>query len=159
MKKIFDKKNVHIGFEIGLIFKGIYDFFEVLCGILLIFLTPVRMTKLISWISANELREDPNDFVMKHLIAFSHTFSISMQNTATLYLLSHGTVKLIILFLLWKKKLWAYPVSCVLFLSFVVIQMQRFFTTHSITLIFLTAIDLIMIVLTLLEYKNLKQTK
>ena len=156
MERVLSKRNIHMGFHIGLILKGIYDFGEILSGILLIFLTPDKMSKLISFISAGELREDPNDLIMRYLISFSKTFSINMQLTASFYLLSHGLVKLLIIIFLWKKKLWAYPVSCVIFFIFVVIQMLSFIQTHSIAMLFLTMIDMIMIVLTILEYKNLK---
>ena len=156
MGKLLTKKNIHVGFHIGLIIKGVYDLGEILSGILLIFLTPDRMSKLITTISRGELREDPNDLIMRYLISFSKTFSINMQLTASFYLLSHGLVKILIIIFLWKKKLWAYPVSCVIFFIFVIIQMLSFVQTYSITMLFLTLIDIIMIILTILEYKNIK---
>jgi uncharacterized membrane protein len=154
-----NKRNIHVGFHIGLILKGLYDTGEVLCGILLIFLTPERMNKLITFISKNELQEDPKDLIMNYLVSFSHVFSISMQHFTSVYLLSHGLVKILILFLLWRKKLWAYPLSCVIFMIFIIIQTQRFSQTHSIVLLALTIIDIAMIVLTILEYKNIKTDK
>lgn len=156
---MLNKRNIHVGFRIGLILKGLYDIGEVLCGIFLIFLTPERMSKLITLISKNELQEDPNDFVMNYLVSFSHVFSISMQHFTSFYLLSHGAVKILILILLWRKKLWAYPLSCVIFMIFIIIQIQRFSQTHSIMLLILTLIDIAMIALTILEYKNIKTDK
>lgn len=156
MKKIFAKSNIHIGFHVGLLLKGLYDIGEILCGILLIFFTPERMSKVITIISAEELREDPNDFIMRHLISFSETFSINMQYTASIYFLSHGLIKIIIIVLLWKQKLWAYPVSCLIFTVFVIIQMLSFLKTYSVTLLILSFIDLVMIILTFLEYRNIK---
>ncbi|WP_423236802.1 DUF2127 domain-containing protein [Clostridium liquoris] len=67
------------------------------------FLTPKRMSKLIALISKNELLEDPQDFVMSYLVYFSHTFSMSMQHFTSFYLLSHGTIKIFMLILLWRK--------------------------------------------------------
>lgn len=156
MKKLFTKRNVHLGFHIGLLMKGFYDAGEILCGILLIFLTPERMRNIITVISAEELREDPKDFIMRHLISFSKTFSISMELTASLYLLSHGFIKIIIIVLLWRQKLWAYPVSCIIFAIFVIIQILSYVQTHSVSLLFLTLVDIIMIILTVIEYKNIK---
>lgn len=153
------KRNIHLGFYIGLILKGLYDTGEVLCGFFLIFLTPERMSKLITFISKNELNEDPNDLVMNYLLSFSHVFSISMQHFTSFYLLSHGLVKISLLILLWRKKLWAYPMSCVIFMIFIIIQIQRFTQTHSIMLLILTIIDIAMIALTILEYKNIKTDK
>ncbi|MBZ9688867.1 DUF2127 domain-containing protein [Clostridium estertheticum] len=159
MNNILNKRNIHASFHIGLIVKSLYDIGEVLCGILLIFLTPERMSKLITFISKNELYEDPNDFIMNYLVSFSHVFSISMQHFTSFYLLTHGTVKILILILLWRKKIWAYPMSCVIFMAFIVIQMQHFIQTHSIMLLALTLIDVVMIVLTILEYRNIKTDK
>lgn len=154
-----NKRNIHVGFHIGLILKTLYDAGEVLSGFLLLFLTPERMSKLITLISKNELLEDPHDFVMNYLVSFSHTFSMSMQHFTSFYLLSHGTIKIFMLILLWRKKLWAYPLSCVMFAIFIVIQTQRFMQTHSIMLLALTLIDAVMIVLTILEYRNIKTDK
>lgn len=159
MNNVLNKKNIHVSFQIGLIIKGLYDIGEVLCGIILIFLTPERMSKLITLISKNELYEDPNDFIMNYLVSFSHVFSINMQQFTSFYLLSHGIVKILILILLWRKKMWAYPLSCVIFAFFIVIQMQRFIHTHSIMLLVLTLIDVAMIALTILEYRNIKTDK
>lgn len=156
MNKLLTKKNIHISFHIGLVLKGLNDVGEILLGTLLLFVTPDKLSKFITLISANELSEDPNDFIMRHLISFSQTFSVDMQFTASLYLLSHGIAKLLIIYFLWKQKLWAYPLSCVLFTFFVIVQSVRFSQTHSIGLLFLTVIDLLMIFLTVLEYRNIK---
>lgn len=159
LNNIFNKRNVHVTFRIGIVLKALYDIGEILCGIFLIFLTPERMSKLITLISKNELSEDPKDFLMNYLVAFSHTFTHSMQHFTSFYLLSHGIVKILVLILLWKEKLWAYPLSVVIFTVFIILQMQRFSQTHSIVLLFLTFVDLIMIMLTILEYQNIKADK
>lgn len=159
MNRLFSKKNIHVGFSIGLILKTFYDIGEVLCGILLFFLTPEKMSKLITLISRDELKEDPHDLVMNYLLTFSHHFSIGVQHFTTFYLLSHGLTKVAVLILLWRKKLWAYPLSIVLFCVFIFLQTQRFTHTHSIMLLIFTLIDVIMIALTILEYKNIKADK
>lgn len=159
LNNIINKKNVHLSFRVGLVLKSLYDIGEILCGVLLIFLTPERMSKLIALISKNELYEDPNDFLMNYLVNFSHMFSISMQHFTSFYLLSHGIVKILVLILLWRKKIWAYPLSVGIFTVFIILQMQRFSQTHSIMLLLLTFIDIVMIVLTILEYRNIKADK
>lgn len=57
--------------------KGINGILEVIGGILLLFLSPERLNKIIRFITQNELSEDPNDFVMNHLVTLSQSFSIS----------------------------------------------------------------------------------
>ena len=156
-KKIKNKNLLDISFETGLVLKGVFAIGEVLGGISLLFLSPERMNKIIWFFSKEELREDPNDFLLNHIIQFGHTFTTASQSFAIIYLLSHGLIKLIILTLLWKRRLWAYPLSIVVFLGFIIYQMNRFMTTHSGLLLFLTIVDLIMIILIILEYRKQKK--
>lgn len=150
------KSIFHIGFEIGLLLKGIHGLLEVIGGILMYFLSPARLNGLTRFLTKHELSEDPKDVVANLLIQTSAKFSISMQYFAVLYFLSHGIVKCILIFLLWKKKIWAYPLTIVVFILFIAYQIYRYTLTPSIFLIFLTILDLIMIALTIMEYKRLQ---
>jgi uncharacterized membrane protein len=145
-----------VGFHIGIIAKGLFDAAEILSGLFMLFMTPERMQALIDIISKRELIEDPNDFVMNYIVSYSHVFTLSTQHFTSFYLLTHGAIKMIALFLLWQKKLWAYPVSCVLLFGFIVLQLQRFSQTHSIMLLAISALDLAMIFFTVLEYRNIR---
>lgn len=156
MKKWMSKNNVHKGFHLALLFKGSFDIAEVLGGIFMVFLSPDRMERLIAFISKAELMEDPNDLVMNYLVSYSHIFSFSQQHFASFYLLAHGVLKLLMIILLWRKKLFAYPVSIVMFLIFIVVQLQRFTHTHSLLLLALTVVDVFMVILTIMEYRNIK---
>jgi len=83
-----------------------------------------------------------------------------LTNDATLfaivYLLLHGALKLVTLALLWKKILWSYPLSILLLVSFILYQIFEFFNHGSISMLVLCAVDVLMIILTLLEYRKLK---
>ena len=147
-------KLIHAGFETVLILKVLGAAGEVSGGIGLVFLTPERADRLISAISAQELARDPGDLLMNWLVTFGRTFSVSMQHFAVFYLLSHGAVKLTVLFLLWKKKLWAYPLSALVFAGFIVYQIRQFSSSGSVMLIILTVLDIAMIALTILEYRR-----
>jgi len=155
--KIEEKKILHIGFEIGLLLKSVFAAFEVLSGILLIFITPERLNQFINILVREELQEDPKDLIAHYLVVFGQSFSVSAQQFGVFYLISHGIIKLVVLFLLWKKKLWAYPLSIAVFLGFIAYQVYRFTFTHSIGLLLLTLLDLVMIWLTIVEYNNAKQ--
>ena len=150
-------KKIHAGFHIGLIAKSIFAVSETVSGLVMLTLTPERMTKLVRLISMEELKEDPTDLMMNYLVTMSHTFSLSTQQFTTFYLISHGSVKLLMIVLLWKKKRIAYPISCVMLLIFIALQVKRFMVTHSIAMVALTLLDMVMIVLTVLEYKNIKK--
>lgn len=157
LKKVFSKKSIDTSFRISLIIKGTFDFGEIVGGIFMLFLSPEKLSRLIEIISRKELLEDPTDFLMNYLVTYSHAFSFSTQHFTSFYLLSHGIVKVVTLLLLWYKKLWAYPVSCIVFFAFIVFQMQRFTQTHSVMLLALTLLDVVMIILTVLEYRNIRQ--
>jgi uncharacterized membrane protein len=151
------RKLIHIGFEIGLLMKGIDGLLEIIGSILLKFIDPVRMNRLVHFFTQGELSEDPKDFVANTLIRLASSFSIDTQSFGVFYLMTHGIVKCIIILLLWRRKLWAYPVSVISLVLFIVYQIYRYTITPSIWLILLSIFDLIMILLTYLEYQRMKQ--
>ena len=153
------RRLTHLSFEVGLLIKSVVALLETLSGAALIFLTPERMNTLIGWVSRNELSEDPTDWLMNYLLLFGRTFSVSAQQFSVFYFLSHGLVKLIVLFLLWRRKLWAYPLSIFVFLGFIVYQVVRFTSTHSAMLLVLTVLDAAMIALTILEWQSIRKTR
>lgn len=81
---------------------------------------------------------------------------IDACNFAMFHLFSHGVIKLAIVLLLWRKKTWAYPASIVVIVLFIVYQVLRWTGTHSVFMVFLTIFDILMIWLTLVEYRRLR---
>lgn len=146
---------VHVGFEIGLLLKGIHGLAEIVGGVLLLFLTPSRLTSLIRFLTRRELLEDPRDKVANFLLNLSNSFSISTQHFFVFYLMSHGIIKCILILLLWRRKLWAYPLSIAILILFIAYQVYRYTLTQSVFLILLTIFDVVMIALTYLEYKRI----
>ena len=155
------REVVDVSFDIALIFKSLFAISEVLGGISLFFLTPSRLNSVIGWIVKvkGNIDQDSQSMLMNMLINFGNNFTVSTQYLLAIYLLSHGLIKLVTLALLWKKVLWAYPLSIVVFVGFIIYQMREFLTTHSFFMIFVTVVDVIMIVLTILEYRNIKSAK
>jgi len=151
------KNNIiHKSFEIGILIKGIDGFFEIIGGILLVFLNPARLNKLTIILTQHELSENPQDMIVSFMIKLSSNFSVSTQYFGVFYLITHGIVKFILVILLWKKKIWAYPLTIVSLILFIIYQIYRSTIDHSIGLIMLTIFDIIMILLTFIEYKRVK---
>ena len=73
-----------------------------------------------------------------------------------LYLLSHGGIKVVLVLLLWRKKLWAYPLAVAALVLFIIYQTIRWTITHSGFLAAFTVLDAIMIWLTIVEYRMIK---
>lgn len=156
LKRLIHSKWIHISFELGLLIKAIDSLIEIIGGFLLLYLNPYRMGHLVFWLTQPELSEDPDDLIANSLIRFSHSFSISTQDFMVFYLLSHGLVKIILVLLLWRRKLWAYPLTIVSLVLFIAYQVYRFCIHPSAFLVILTAFDAVMIVLTYFEYQRIK---
>ena len=157
IKKYSTKCNwIYKGFEIGILLKCIDGILEIIGGILLVFLDPVTLNKLIVLLTQHELSEDPQDMIVSLMINFSSTFSVSTQYFGVYYLISHGLVKSILVILLWKREIWAYPLTIVSLTVFIVYQIYRYSINGSMWLIILTIFDILMIILTFVEYKRMK---
>ncbi len=157
LRRFAGKNNVfHKSFEIGILVKGIDGILEIAGGILLIFMNPVNLNRLTILLTQHELSEDPKDMVANFLINSNKSFSISKEYFGVLYLTSHGLIKLIIIILLLKKNIWAYPFAVIFLILFIFYQIYRYIISPSAGLVILTVFDVIMIVLTIIEYKRIK---
>ena len=143
-------------FDIMLVLKSLFALGEVLAGIFMFFLTPSRMNAVIRWFTRGELKEDPKDLLSNLLINFGHHFTSSAGILAAIYLLGHGLIKLVTLALLWRKILWAYPLSMLVFAGFIAFQITDIVVKHSIFMIFVTLLDVLMIILTWLEWRRMR---
>jgi uncharacterized membrane protein len=103
-----------------------------------------------------ELSEDPHDFIATHLLHTSRSFAAGGKHFAAWYLLSHGAVKLMLVVELYRNKMWAYPFMIIALAAFVCYQVYRFALTHSLMMILLTLFDLVVMLLTFLEYRKQK---
>ena len=151
-----NEKILHKIFRTGIFLKGIDGLFEIIGGILLILVKPEIINNFVKLIFQHELLQDPNDLIANFLINLSSHLSLGVQFFAAIYLLSHGIIKFGLIVGLWKRKLRAYILAEIVFTIFVIYQIYRFAFTRSIYLIFLTLLDLIIIILTWWEYKQLK---
>jgi uncharacterized membrane protein len=150
------KINRHLLFKIGIYFKAVFALVEITSGILLIFSNQEIISRIVYFMFQNELIEDPNDFFANFIFNLTDQFTLDAKLFLSLYVLSHGAIKIIALVGLFRNKLWAYPVSIIIFTLFIIYQLARFTSTHSLWLVFLTFIDLIFIWLVWLEYKTAK---
>jgi uncharacterized membrane protein len=78
------------------------------------------------------------------------------QHFYALYLLAHGGLKLTMVYMLWRRVLWAYPAAMVVLSGFVVYQTFESFHAGSPFLLLLALFDLVMIGLVWQEWRALK---
>ena len=151
------QKNAHVAFVISLAFKGVFSLAEIATGMFAYFVTQRFLLDLVQVITQTELTEDPRDFVAHYLLQAAQGLSVSGQRFTALYLLSHGVVKLWLIIGLWQKKLGYYPAAIAVFSLFILYQLYRYSFTHSLTLLFITALDVAVIGLTWFEYLHLRR--
>ena len=146
----------HRLFRIGIILKAVDGVLEVIGAFLFLIISPVTLNKIVIFLTRHELSEDPHDLVANYLLHLTRDLSISSQVFGFVYLFSHGVIKLVLIFSLWKQRLWSYPVAVVFFTLFGIYQMYKYYLNPSLGWILLTLLDIFVIVLTLLEYRELK---
>jgi uncharacterized membrane protein len=145
---------LHESFRVSIILKGLHALLETVGGIVLLKVPAQTLNRVVMSILTQDFSRDPNDFVIRHLHRAFERLADGGSHFASWYLLSHGGVKLcLVLALLWNK-LWAYPLMIVMLSAFIGYQMYRFTLTHSVAMIVLTVFDLIVIVLTWIEYRQ-----
>jgi uncharacterized membrane protein len=150
------EKVVHLLFLISVIGKGIDGILETVGGMILFFLDPAQINHVVRALTQHELSEDPNDLVAGYLVRAAHHLSVDTKTFGAAYLLVHGVVKVGLIAGLLRRRLWAYPLAIVAFVAFVLYQIYRYSHTHADYLLFLSALDAVVIGLTWLEYRRLR---
>ncbi|MEK7658651.1 MAG: DUF2127 domain-containing protein [Patescibacteria group bacterium] len=147
--KLLDK-----AFEIGVLIKAFFGFFEILGGIFLTISGEKIINNFVIFITQQEIINDPNDIIANYLIRLSEDFSFGTQIFAVSYLLFHGIVNIFLAVVLLKDKLWAYPLAIELFCAFLAYQIYKYFHSFSPILLFLIIFDLFVVLIIWLEYKR-----
>lgn len=151
-----DKILIQKLFNLSIFLKGVFAFLELISGILLFFVTSDLLLKFIYYLFGHELIQDPTDFLVNALLNLFSNFPSSIKLFFVIYLLTHGIIKLGLIVALWKEKLWAYPLSEIIFSLFIIYQIYRYFQYPSAFLILLSVLDVFVIILIYLEFQILK---
>ena len=152
MKNILNKKIIDKIFDIVILFKSFFGFFEILAGILFAVSGKLIVDNLILILTQQEIVEDPKDFFANYLIKTGNNFSNGGNIFAIVYLIFHGVINIFLAVALSKNKLWAYPWAITGFGFFIIYQSYRYFQTFSLPLLFLTLFDIFIVLIIWLEY-------
>ncbi len=127
---------------------------EVIGAVFLFFSTSQSLNKLADKLLTNELLEDPKDLVANMVLHAVKGLTANTRVFASVYLLVHGIVKVGLVIALWKRKLWAYPLAGVVLVLFTVYQLYLFSHSRSPFQLFLTAVDVLILLLLWSEYRR-----
>ena len=142
-------------FKIGLVLKGLDGILEVAGGILLLLLSPTAIERIARSVTAEELSKDRHDLIANYLLHSTSHLSSGVTLFGAIYLLSHGISKIVLVALVLRDKLWAYPWLIALLLVFIAYQIYRLAWVHvSVGLTALTVFDAALVWLTWREYRS-----
>jgi uncharacterized membrane protein len=145
-------------FRIAVALKGLDGGVQLVLGIVLIFLPPTVITGLANAVVTRDLLGDPNGTLSTHLETAAHNFADGSSRTFAIgYLLLHAVIKIGLVAALLRKIVPVYPVAAVVLGAFVVYEIYRAIRTHSIALPIFAVLDIIIIVLVLREYRQLRR--
>ena len=146
-------------FRCSIILKGLFALTEALFGVALFFVSGRVFNPVLRRLARLDISRNPHDWIGVHLRHMAAGVTGTGRHFASVYLLSHGLVKLILVVELLRNRLWAYPLMIVVLGIFVGYQGYRFYLTHSIAMVLLTVFDLGVIALTAMEYREQRQLK
>jgi uncharacterized membrane protein len=147
---------LHWLFEASLAIKGLLTAAETLAGLGLLLTPNPLIARFVFWVTHFEIAEDPNDTLATWTLRAVAQFPMGTQHFYALYLLAHGGLKLTMVYMLWRRVLWAYPAAMVVLSGFVVYQTFESFHAGSPFLLLLALFDLVMIGLVWQEWRALK---
>jgi len=150
-KTLLDK-----AYQIGLFVKGIDGTLELIGGILLLTVPPSAINSLVRFLTQDQLAEDPHDFVANHILQYGHALATGHTFFASLFLLTHGAVKVALVVALLLNKLWAYPWALGALVLFLVYQLYLLVTSPSVGFGILTVLDVIIIWLVWREWQKVR---
>ena len=154
-RKFEARRILHRFFEIGILIKGVDGGLELIGGLLLVFLSPSAINRVLLFFVEGELKEDPNDFFANLLVHVTRS-AIDAKIPASIFLIVHGVVKLGLVGGLATHRLWSYPAAIIVFAGLTLFQLYQLGQQYSPFLGVVTVLDVIVIVLVILEYRYLR---
>jgi uncharacterized membrane protein len=146
-------------FEVGLLLKALDGLLEIAGGLLLFLIKPEYLNHLAATLTQHELAEDPRDFLATNILHSTQNLTAGSLVFGALYLLSHGIVKIVLVWEILHNRFWAYSGLIYLTVGFMIYQTYRFSYSHSIGMVLLTVFDAVIVYLTVVEYRKRRHQK
>jgi uncharacterized membrane protein len=131
-----EEKNIDLGFNVSVGLKGLISVGEIVTAVLVLFI--------------------PASYLSSPLLSFAHDAPVSAAAYISIYLAVRGLIKLLLIWAMLVRRLWAYPASLAVLALFLAYQLYQIATTHSVILILVTLFDLVVMYFIWKEYQVLK---
>jgi uncharacterized membrane protein len=146
-------------FEVGILLKMLDGIIETIIGLALLLIRPEHVTHWAHRLTAAELAQDPHDFIASHIVRWANDYTRQAAVFAAIYLLSHGIIKVVLVYEVLRNHLWAYLALIVVTFGFVVYQLIHVIEKFSVGFVLLTLFDFAIIYLTAREYAKQKKLR
>lgn len=155
----FREAGVHRFFEVALLLKAIHSVLEIIGASVLFLASQQAIVGVAKLFTHAELIEDPDDRIANYVIHSAQHLSAADKASAAFFLLSHGTVKLFLVGAVMLGKPWAYPLFMAALAGLIVFQTYQLLSGFSFPLFGLTIVDIIVLWLTVHEYRIVRQRR
>ncbi|MGD9738947.1 MAG: DUF2127 domain-containing protein [Bauldia sp.] len=141
-------------FHVTLVLKLLGSAVEIGGGLLLLFVPTSAMLAAVKAVTGHDLLDDPDNVVGAFILRSIEALGAGHHTGAALYLLSHGAIKLFLVVMVLRDRMWAYPVFLAVLAIFIVYQGYQIALGGSVWLIALTALDIVVFILTFIEWRR-----
>ena len=142
----------HVIFVVTLVGKGMLGAAQLAASAAIVLGLAQHLPAIAQWLVGNALIEDPDDVIANLIMSLPGLMPADQMNFYALYFLLHGLLHLGVMVALLAGWLWAYPAAIATLVVFIVIQMAEWLQVGGPMLLALTALDLLVIYLTLREW-------
>lgn len=144
----------HVIFVVTLLGKGLLGAFQIAAGVAILMGLSQHLPAMAHWLVGAELAADPDDWIARHIVNLARSFPPSEIAFYAIYFLAHGALHLGVVVALLAGALWAYPAAIATLVGFIVYQGVEWLHVGGIVLPVLTLIDVVVIYLTLREWRS-----
>lgn len=134
--------------------KAFDGFIETIGGLLLLFTSSATIDALVRFLTKREFGEDPYDAVANFILSAGHKLG-EARLFGSLYLISHGALKIIIVYYLLKKDTRVYPWAITFLILFTIYQLYVTLHDHSLPYLVLAFLDAVIVFIVWREYTHL----
>lgn len=148
------RQTGHQIFVVTLAAKAVLGAVQLLTAFAIYFGFAERLPALAQWLFKAELAEDPNDFLATYIVSLIGISPVSDLTFYTVYFSAHGALHIAVVVALLYGASWAHHAAIIVLWAFVAYQMFEWTRIGGTALLILTAIDLLVIYITLREHRR-----
>ncbi len=150
-------RTVYELFRISLVIRALGAFAEVLAGIFIALIPNAFILHLALTVSQLDIDGSLDDSLVQVFITSLHWLIASNQLIIGAYLAFRGLIQLVLVWELFRNRLWAYVGLMIVVGIFILTQCIDIYRTHAIPTILITLFDLVTLWLTWNEYQKVRK--